>query len=213
MGEEKRKRRKPKDRTPMDEALERARRISKQARDQSLLVRAATAGYRTPVEYPTTPLGQNLRDMAAMIHMPGGETPHVLSTTLNGFDTHSRQKNAHDRQMRTLDGALGALMEDLGRSEVGKRTVVLAFSEFGRRVGENGSQGTDHGKGGPAFVLGHQIQSGIYGRVPEPAGFGQWGSDGHRRFPPRVYATLIEDLFDVDSAYPARWPSSKSSQS
>ena len=174
------------------EATENADRLSAQ-------VRVATAGYRTSVKYPNFPLGQNLRDIAAMLHFPGGAPPRVLSTTFGGFDTHARQKGAHNRQMARLDQALAALMKDLARTEIGQRAVVLVYSEFGRRVNENGSQGTDHGKGGPVFVLGHNIQGGIFGQAPDLSDRDNGDVKVTTDFR-SVYATLIEGLFDQDAA-------------
>ncbi|MBL4769952.1 MAG: DUF1501 domain-containing protein [Planctomycetes bacterium] len=179
-------------------ALERIREIQDSARHESLRIRAATAGYRTSVVYPKTPLGSNLRDIAALMNIPVGAPPRVLSTTSGGFDTHSRQKNPHDRLMTGLDEALGAFMQDLARTPIGRNAVVLAYSEFGRRVQENGSQGTDHGKGGPSFVFGHNITGGIFGQAPNLADL----DDGDVKYSTdfrSLYSTLIEDLFDCDS--------------
>ncbi len=179
-------------------ALERIREIQDSARHESLRIRAATAGYRTPVVYPATPLGSNLRDIAALMNIPVGASPRVLSTTSGGFDTHSRQKGPHDKLMTGLDAAIGAFMEDLARTPIGRNAVVLTYSEFGRRVQENGSQGTDHGKGGPSFIFGHDIKGGIYGQVPNLAEL----NDGDVQYTTdfrSLYSTLIEDLFDCDS--------------
>ncbi len=178
-------------------ALERIREIQDSARHESLRIRAATAGYRTSVVYPATPLGSNLRDIAALMNIPVGAPPRVLSTTSGGFDTHSRQKNPHDRLMAGLDSAIGAFMEDLARTPIGQNAVVLVYSEFGRRVQENGSQGTDHGKGGPSFIFGHNIEGGIYGQVPNLSDL----DNGDVRYSTdfrSLYSTLIEDLFDSD---------------
>ncbi len=186
--------------TPPSErpVLERIRRIEEEADRQSQRIRVATAGYRTSVNYPNYPLAQNLRDIAAVLHFPEGPVPRVLSTTYGGFDTHARQRNTHNRLMAELDHALSAFLRDLGRSELGRRAVVLVYSEFGRRVNENGSQGTDHGKGGPVFVLGHQLQGGLYGQPPELSVRDNGDVPVTTDFR-SVYATLIEELFDQDS--------------
>ncbi|MFT5198356.1 MAG: hypothetical protein ACI87O_001013 [Planctomycetota bacterium] len=179
-------------------ALDRIREVQGRARHESLRIRAATAGYRSSVVYPKTPLGRNMRDIAALMNIPEGPPPRVLSTTYGGFDTHARQKGLHDRLMVGLDDALGAFMEDLARTPIGRNAVVLVYSEFGRRVQENGSQGTDHGKGGPSFVFGHNIVGGFYGQAPDLAKL----DDGDVKFTTdfrSLYSTLIEDLFDCDS--------------
>ncbi|HPF14034.1 MAG: DUF1501 domain-containing protein [Planctomycetes bacterium] len=179
-------------------ALDRIRQLSKEASKESLRVRAATAGYRTPVAYPKTPLGQSARDICAMLNFPDGAPPRVLSAAVGGFDTHAREKNAHDRQMVLIDEALGALLQDLGRTEIGREAVVLVYSEFGRRVNENGSQGTDHGKGGPSLILGHNVQGGIFGPTPSLTDLDEGDLKVTIDFR-SIYATLIEGLFDQDS--------------
>jgi uncharacterized protein (DUF1501 family) len=98
--------------------------------------------------------------------------------------------------MRTLDGALGAFLDDLAASERGKAAVVLAFSEFGRRVRENGARGTDHGVAAPMFVLGHAVKGGLHGAHPSLAKL----DDGDLAFTTdfrSVYAAVIERCFGV----------------
>lgn len=157
-------------------------------------VRRAAAGYRTPVEYPSDALGAALRDLAALIE--GDVGSRILSAELGGFDTHTDVVNRHANLMRTLDAALGAFLEDLERSEAGRGTVVLVFSEFGRRVAENGSRGNDHGTAGPLFVAGPSVKGGLYGEHPSltdlDAGDLQFTTDFRR-----VYASLIEGCFGV----------------
>ena len=127
-------------------------------------IRRAAAAYRTNVKYPATSFATSLQDISALIH--GDLGSRVFSASLNGFDTHAIQKPAHDALMDVVDGALGSFMDDLARTEAGRNTVVLVFSEFGRRLQENGSKGHDHGKAGPMFVLGHKVKGGLYGKHP-----------------------------------------------
>jgi uncharacterized protein (DUF1501 family) len=178
-------------------ALGRLRRILRDAEDTSARIRSASAAYRTPVDYPDTPLAHTLKDVAALIASPM-ET-RIFSTTYAGFDTHSGQRGVHNALMSTLDGALGAFVQDLARSEAGRDTVVLVFSEFGRRLKENGSNGHDHGKAGPMFVLGERVKGGLYGKHPSLTRLDH-GDPAFTTDFRSVYATLIKDWFGTDDA-------------
>ena len=135
------------------------------AQRSSARLRAALARYRTPVQYPGGDLfADALRASAALI--AGDVGVRVLSVELFGFDTHADQHGRHQTLMRRLDRGLSAFLSDLERTEVGRNTVVLAFSEFGRRVAENASGGTDHGCAGPMFVAGARVKGGLYGAPP-----------------------------------------------
>ena len=180
-----------------DDALQRLRATLDDARESSGRIRRAAATYRTGVEYPKTRLSAELRDVAALVNARSGT--QIFSVADKGYDTHSKQRQAHDRKMQDLGDALGAFLNDLDRSEAGRETVVLVFSEFGRRVAENGSSGHDHGKAGPMFILGHSVKGGLYGAHPSltelDAGDLAFTTDFRS-----VYATLISGLFGVDSA-------------
>jgi uncharacterized protein (DUF1501 family) len=122
----------------------------------------------------------------------------VFSVELASFDTHTNQRADHDSLLRTLDAALGAFLEDLETSQAGRETVVLAYSEFGRRVRENGTAGTDHGLAGPVLLAGPAVRGGLYGAHPSLAEL-EDGDLAHTTDFRRVYATLIERWFEVDS--------------
>lgn len=140
------------------------RRVLDDARHSSRAVRSAVGSYRPKADYPTGDLGNALRSAAALFH--GSIGTRIVSVVMGGFDTHNDERNRHDRQMRDLDEALTAFRKDLAGTDVGKRTVLMAFSEFGRRVAENGSGGTDHGTAGPMFVMGESVKGGLYGEHP-----------------------------------------------
>lgn len=175
---------------PADESnLEFLRRVLSDGQSSSEAVRRAAARYRTSVEYPGDALGATLRDLAALIE--GDVGSRILSAELGGFDTHTDVVDRHADLMRTLDAALGAFLADLERSEAGRDTVVLVFSEFGRRVAENGSRGNDHGTAAPLFVAGARVQGGLHGKHPSLTDL----DDGDLKFTTdfrRAYAALIE---------------------
>ncbi len=180
------------DRAKPAPALAFLRQVLSDGQESSAAIRRAAARYRTSVEYPDDALAGALRDIAALID--GEVGCRILSCELGGFDTHTDLEGRHARLMQQLDGALGAFLEDLERSEAGRRSLVLVFSEFGRRVAENGSRGNDHGTAGPVLVAGHAVKGGLLGRHPSLTEL----DEGDLRYTTdfrSVYATVIERWF------------------
>jgi uncharacterized protein (DUF1501 family) len=95
-----------------------------------------------------------------------GVPTRVYSVSLGGFDTHAQERAGQERLLKKLDGALSGFVATLPRTAAGRRTTVVVYSEFGRRVRANASDGTDHGTAGPVFVLGPQVTGGFYGEQP-----------------------------------------------
>ena len=96
-----------------------------------------------------------------------GLSTSIYYTHLDGFDTHSGQLQQHANLLRELGTSLKAFLDDLEKSGESERVVVLVFSEFGRRLGENGSGGTDHGTAAPVFLLGQPVKAGLHGPYPD----------------------------------------------
>ena len=115
--------------------------------------------------YPDSPLGKQLRLVGQLIR--GGFGTRIYHVTLGGFDTHASQASVHGAHMRHLGGALAAFQRDLIGSDHSDHVATMVFSEFGRRVDENGSRGTDHGRGNPVLLLGGGIQAGQHGTRPD----------------------------------------------
>jgi uncharacterized protein (DUF1501 family) len=134
------------------------------ARASSAQVRAVVARYRPKAEYPRSRLADDLHAVAALLD--GGLGTRVCYVERGGFDTHARQRDAHDQLMREVGGAVAAFQADLAAHGHADRVVTLVFSEFGRRVEENASGGTDHGVAGPMFLLGNAVKGGLHGRHP-----------------------------------------------
>ncbi len=178
-------------------AIGHLRGVMRDAAASSRRIRSAAAQYETHVDYPGGELARSLRTAAALIKSELG--CRVVSLEQTGFDTHQGQRVVHTRLMSQLDAALRAFQADLAGSAAGRKTVILAFSEFGRRIVENGSNGTDHGTAGPMFLLGPSVSGGLHGAHPSLT-----DRDGddlifHTDFR-SVYATVIEKHFGVDSA-------------
>ena len=129
-------------------------------------------------------LARRLRLIAQLIKA-GLSTP-IYYTHLDGFDTHSGQLQQHANLLRELGASLKAFLDDLEKSGESDRVLVLVFSEFGRRLGENGSGGTDHGTAAPVFLLGQPGQGRPARPLPRPDPPRGRRPDPRRRLPPRL---------------------------
>jgi uncharacterized protein (DUF1501 family) len=130
----------------------------------------AKATYQSAVNYPETGLGQQLRQAAQIINADLGT--RILFVSQDGYDTHSEQADAHAGLMEDLSNSLAAFQQDLAGLKQDGRVATMVFSEFGRRVDENGSRGTDHGAASTMFVLGKTVKGGLYGQYPSLAELG-----------------------------------------
>jgi uncharacterized protein (DUF1501 family) len=135
------------------------------------LDRVATVGtYRPAVTYPNNGLGQALQMVAGA--MSKGIGTRVFFVQTGGFDTHASQdtngaNGTYFRNMATLDDGLSAFYNDMRASGLINNTLVLSFSEFGRRITENGSRGTDHGAASVMLAMGGLVRGGIYGTAAD----------------------------------------------
>ncbi|MDP0490636.1 MAG: DUF1501 domain-containing protein [Verrucomicrobiota bacterium JB023] len=146
--------------------------------------------------YPGTNLGRSLSLVGRMI--AGGMPTRVYYVDHGGFDTHRQQEGRHDQLLGQLDEALRAFFKDLREQGNYQRVTVMTFSEFGRRVAENASGGTDHGQGSCLFVAGGGVKGGLYGEHPSLTDL----SKGDLKFTTdfrRVYATLLDGWLKTDS--------------
>ncbi|TWU46641.1 DUF1501 domain-containing protein [Rubripirellula reticaptiva] len=153
-------------------------------------VAEAASTYRSDVKYPQTDLGNKLRVVAQLIDAQ--LTTRVYYLQHDGFDTHAQQAATHGILLRQWSDAVNALVRDLEAHDHGKRVCVMTFSEFGRRVAENASEGTDHGAAGPMFLCGGCVEAGIVGKRPNLADL-QDGDLKHEYDFRQVYATILED--------------------
>jgi uncharacterized protein (DUF1501 family) len=125
---------------------------------------AKVAAYAPTVTYPTASLGQTMKAVAGAIAKQIGTKIFWVQT--GGYDTHATQtgtNGAYPRLMTDLNDALAAFYNDLNNQGLMGETLIVAFSEFGRRAHENGSIGSDHGAAGLMFAIGGQVRGGLYG--------------------------------------------------
>jgi uncharacterized protein (DUF1501 family) len=172
------------------EALGFVREVARVAADSSRRVREACARYATPVSYGAQfpSVSRDLRNTAALI---AADFPaRVYYASYSGFDTHGAQLERQQLLLQYAADALEGFSKDLDRMGRADDVLVLVFSEFGRRVEENASGGTDHGAAGPMLLLGKPVRGGLHGAFPSLAEL----DDGDLRFSTdfrRVYATAL----------------------
>jgi uncharacterized protein (DUF1501 family) len=147
-------------------------------------------------QFPGTTLGQKMEMIARLIDKGFGT--RVFYLAIDGFDTHSGQKEPHQRLLQEVADAITFFFTNLQRTGNDKRVLVMTFSEFGRRVQENGSGGTDHGSGSCLFVAGPGVKGGAVGKHPSLKDLVEGDLKFHTDFR-RVYATLLDGWLGVDS--------------
>ena len=161
-------------------------------------VRQASAGYQTPVDYGVGGgLGGNLQRVTSLIAAGMPTRLYYVTYAGNSFDTHVQQTDLHSRLLMYTADAVRGFMEDLKRIGRAGEVAVMIFTEFGRRVEENGSLGTDHGTATPMFVIGSGVKAGFYGQHPSLTDL----DDGNMKMTTdfrRVYATMIKEWLGYD---------------
>ncbi|MGQ0633286.1 MAG: DUF1501 domain-containing protein [Planctomycetaceae bacterium] len=162
----------------------------------SARLRQVADSYDTPIAYPATGLAGRLRLIAQLISADVPE--RVFYTALEGFDTHANQAEQHARLLSELGDAVAAFQQDLTHQGQQRRVLTLTFSEFGRRVRENGSLGTDHGAASQMFVIGSQSKAGAIGAHPSLADLEDGDLKHHTDFR-SVYATVLDQWLQVSS--------------
>ncbi|MGB7342982.1 MAG: DUF1501 domain-containing protein [Pirellulaceae bacterium] len=140
--------------------------------------------------YPETQFGRQLETVAKLI--ASKMQTRVYYVRLDGFDTHANQPDAHAALLRDVGDGVAALMKDLGQGGDAGRTLVMCFSEFGRRVAENASDGTDHGTAGPVFLAGPALPNALIGAMPSLTDLDQGDLKFHTDFR-QVYAAVLND--------------------
>ena len=159
----------------------------------------ASGKAKNSVPYPGTRLGQNFAMVSRLI--AGGMPTRIYYLSLGGFDTHTQQAGAHERLLKEMGDAVAAFLSDLKAQGNLGRVSLMTFSEFGRRVKENASGGTDHGAAAPMFLAGGGIKSGLLGKMPSLAPQDLFDGDVKYNTDFRsVYATVLEKHLGVKSA-------------
>ena len=172
------------------------KRTTLDARISSDRVRKAVAASPL-VTYPNSNLSNQLRMVAAMIRAE--LRTRVYYVTLSGFDTHANQAGQHARLLEQVGDALLAFQRDIQEQGNQGRVLTMVFSEFGRRVAQNGSGGTDHGTAAPTYFIGDMVQPGVHGTHPSMSKLDQ-GDLIHTIDFRTLYASVLEDWMGADSS-------------
>lgn len=160
------------------------------------LIETISQDTTTSANYPNSRLAQRLQTIAGLVKADLGTK--VYYAIQPGYDTHSNQLTTHSRLLSELSNSLQAFQNDLATSGLDDRVLTLCFSEFGRRVDENGSKGTDHGTAGPIFLSGPSVKPGMIGQTPSLTDLVDDDLAMQCDFR-RVYASLLEDWLGLPS--------------
>ena len=172
--------------------------IANSANEASSVISEAWSNYKRRVDYGLTPI--DLDKIAALIEADVPARLYYTSFRDNAFDTHVHQPNLHKRLLTYASDAIRGFMNDLDRMGKSQDVVLLVMTEFGRRVPENTSLGTDHGSAGPMFIIGPSVKGGHYGKIPDLVnGLDDGDNLKYTTDFRSVYATLIDKWLQVDS--------------
>lgn len=177
--------------------LDFARKVANSLNEGSEEIQHALDNSKTEITYPKSQLASKMEWIARLIK--GNLNSKVYYTSLNGFDTHNNQLAIHKNKLQELDEAVGAFYKDLKNAKLLDQTTVVIFSEFGRRVKDNGS-GTDHGTAAPMFVIGGNNSGIVLGENPDLSNLDN-GDLIYKTDFRSVYATLLKEkmMFDPTS--------------
>ena len=154
--------------------------------------------YKSNVEYADNPIAQSLRD-AARVHL-AGLGARILYTQQGGYDVHANENPTQPKLLGDLSGAIRDFWDDLRQHDAAENVIMMVWTEFGRRIKDNGA-GTDHGSGGGAFLIGDRVNGGLYSEYPsiDPS---QWlnGEDMVHTYDYRgYYSTILEQWMKVEA--------------
>ena len=161
------------------------------------MISVAPQRYSSSIEYADNPIARGLRDVAR-VHTAGLGT-RIFYTQHGGYDHHAQEVPVHARLLAELSGAIGDFLDDLREHESAEEVAILVFTEFGRRIQDNGS-GTDHGSGGGAFIIGENVSGGLYSQYPSIERE-DWLNDEDMRHTVDfrgIYGTLLEQWMGIE---------------
>jgi uncharacterized protein (DUF1501 family) len=174
--------------------LDFVRKIANSVTEGSDEIQKALAKSKAEISYPKTGLAKNLEWIARLIK--GNLNSKIYYTSLNGFDTHDNQLAIHERKLTELNDALFGFYQDLKQSEMLQNVTVVVFSEFGRRVKDNGN-GTDHGTAAPMFIIGGNNKATVLGDNPDLSNLDN-GDLKYKIDFRSVYASLLQQKMGFD---------------
>ncbi len=171
--------------------------VSRDAASSAATLRLVASDYVPKAVYPGNSLGNALKLCAEII--VGNLGTQILYVTFGGFDNHSSQKAAHDNLLTAVSDSIKAFFDDLDAQEKSSNVLLMTWSEFGRRVQENNSLGTDHGTAGVHFVAGNAAVRAIYGPAPDLSDLDDNGNLRWQTDFRSYYGTVLSDWLKTDS--------------
>jgi uncharacterized protein (DUF1501 family) len=153
--------------------------------------------HRSKVDYPKDAFAKDLKQISELI--TADTDTRIYYVSLSGFDTHAAQKNIQSRRLQQYANAMATFVKDLKQQGLLDDTLILTFSEFGRRVRQNASNGTDHGTANNLFLIGGRLQKpGFYNEAPDLSNLDQ-GDLRYKIDFRQIYATLLDRWLDADA--------------
>jgi uncharacterized protein (DUF1501 family) len=190
------------DQYEIENTLEQVSVLSGLAISSSTTLQTVGNGYVAGGQYPSGSLGSGMQLIAQIVN--AGVGAQILYITFGGFDNHADEDNAgangHNGLLQTVSDSIKALFDDLDAHNKSHNVLLMTWSEFGRRVQDNASRGTDHGTSAPQFVVGNAVKPGIYGTAPSLT---QLDSNGNLLIQNdfrSYYGTVLSDWLGADSA-------------
>jgi len=155
--------------------------------------------YNSTVTYPNNPFGKQLKTTAQFIN--SRVESKVFYVSMGGFDTHVRQEKKQNKLLQTYSEAMDVFVKDLEQKDTFKDTLILTFSEFGRRVQQNAASGTDHGAANNVFIIGKNLKKqGFYNEAPNLIDLDENGDIKYTVDFRSIYATILDTWLEVDDA-------------
>ena len=165
----------------------------------------ASPNFNNKVTYPSLGIGPQLKIVASLI--AGGLQTPIYLTTMGGFDTHANQvvanataTGSHANLLRYVADGIAAFQRDMEKQGLADKVTIMTFSEFGRRVNQNGTMGTDHGTAAPMFVIGNTVRGGIIGKNPNLTDLDSSGDIKHQFDYRQIYASVLRDHLGVEES-------------
>lgn len=168
-----------------------------EAKSSAKYIYENTKTYKSTVEYPNNPFGKQLKTTAEFIN--SNIESKVYYVSMGGFDTHANQVNRQEVLLKTYSESMEVFVNDLKQNDTLKDTLILTFSEFGRRVKQNAAGGTDHGAANSVFIIGENLKTkGFYNDAPNLKQLDKNGDLIHSVDFRSIYATILDKWLQVD---------------
>ena len=168
-----------------------------EAKSSAKYIYKTSKTYTSTFDYPQNPFGKQLKTTAQFIN--SGIDSQVFYVSMGGFDTHVNQSNRQDKLLNVYADSIDVFIKDLEKSDTFKDTLVLTFSEFGRRVKQNAANGTDHGAANNVFVIGKNLkQAGFYNEAPNLLDLDSNQDLKYSVDFRSVYATILDKWLEVN---------------